>query len=112
MIPIVEAFAFIMSVLFVALYSKEFKLKGSPEGRLFKGNRNAIYLVQNGQKRLIPDFYTFSKMGFNLTSIEKVPDDYLLEIPLGVAIKPIPVFRPEDYMYHKNCEDPDRMVQN
>eukprot|EP01036_Dinobryon_divergens_P033821 gene33821-43703_t len=82
------------------------------EGKLLKGNRNAIFFIQNGKKRLIPDFYTFSHMGFNLTSIEKVSDDFLAELPLGDAIKPIPVFRPEDYMYHKNCEDPDRMVND
>ena len=80
------------------------------EGKLLKGNRNAIFFIQNGKKRLIPDFYTFSHMGFNLTSIEKVSDDFLAELPLGDAIQPIPVFRAEDYMYHKNCEDPDRMV--
>lgn len=85
--------------------------QGPIEGRLFKGNRNAIFLIQQGRKSLIPDFYTFSKMGFNLSSIEKVPDDYLSNIPTGEAVKPIPVFRPEDYMYHKNCEDPDRMVE-
>ena len=80
------------------------------EGKLLKGNRNAIYFIQKDKKRLIPDFYTFSHMGFNLTSIEKVSDDFLADLPLGDAIKPIPVFRPEDYMYHKNCEDPDKMV--
>lgn len=84
--------------------------EGPIEGRLFKGNRNAIFFIEKGKKRLIPDFYTFSKMGFNLTSIEKVADDYLADLPMGEPIKPIPVFRPEDYMYHKNCEDPDRMV--
>jgi hypothetical protein len=80
------------------------------EGRLYKGNRNAIYLIDNGAKRLIPDFYTFSKMGFNVTSIEKVSDDFLTSLPMGEPIKTIPVFRPEDYMYHKECEDSDRMV--
>ena len=82
------------------------------EGRLYKGNRNAIYFIENGEKRRIPDFYTFSKMGFNVSSIEKVADDFLTSIPLGEPIKPIPVFRPEDYMYHKECEDPDRMVNS
>lgn len=82
------------------------------EGKLVKGNRNAIYLVRDGEKHLVPDFYTFSKMGFNLTSIEKIPDEELLGIPEGDNLKPIPVFRPEDYMYHKQCEDHDRMVND
>jgi hypothetical protein len=84
----------------------------SIEGKLFKGNRNAIFHIQKGEKHLIPDFYTFSKMGFNLSTIEKVSDDFLSNIPLGDPIKPIPVFRPEDYMYHKECEYPEQMVHS
>lgn len=81
------------------------------EGRLFKGNRNAIFLVSKGKKSLIPDFHTFSSMGFNISNIEKVPDTFISEIPLGDLIKPIAVYRPDDFMFHKQCDDADRMVK-
>ena len=80
------------------------------EGKIVKGNRNALYLVEKGKKRLFPDFYTYSKMGFTAEHVMKIPDKDLESIPLGQAIAPIPVFRPEDRMYHSHCEDPDKMV--
>lgn len=80
------------------------------EGKLIKGNRNAIFLVQKGQRKQFPDFNTFAKMGFDANNIQKINDEILNSIPLGETITPIPVFRPDDYMYHSQCEDPDRMV--
>lgn len=80
------------------------------EGQVVKGNRNALYLVKDGKKRLFPDFYTFSHMGFNAGMVKKIPDDDLSAIPLGSPVDAIPVFRPEDYMYHTQCEDHERMV--
>lgn len=80
------------------------------EGKVVKGNRNALFLIRKGQRHMFPDFYTFSHMGFNVSAIEKIPDDILSTIPLGDNVQPIPVFRPEDYMYHKQCDDPHRMV--
>ena len=84
---------------------------GDYEGKIVKGNRNALFLVQKGQRRQFPDFYTFSKMGYDAVMVQKIPDDILNAIPLGEAIPSIPVFRPDDYMYHTQCEDPDRMVR-
>ncbi len=85
--------------------------KSEYEGKLLKGNRNAIFLVQKGQRKQFPDFYTFSKLGYDAANIQKIADDVLNSIPLGDQITPIPVFRPEDYMYHSQCEDLDRMVR-
>ncbi len=81
------------------------------EGKIVKGTRNALFLVQNGQRKMFPDFNTFKTMGYNLSVIENVGDEVLKHIPLGPNITPIPIFRPEDYMYHLECEDADRMVR-
>lgn len=80
------------------------------EGRIIKGTRNALFLVKDGQRKMFPDFNTFKTMGYNLSVIENVGDEVLKHIPLGQTITPIPIFRPEDYMYHLECEDADRMV--
>jgi hypothetical protein len=80
------------------------------EGKVVKGVKNSLFLVQNGKRRIFPDFYTYAKMGFDTATIAKLTDPQLNEIPLGSPITPIPVFRPEDRMYHSQCEDPDRMV--
>lgn len=82
------------------------------EGKVVKGNRNALYLIEDGKKRLFPDFNTYSKMGFEATTIAKITDKDLESIPLGKPITPIPIFRPEDRMYHSHCEDPDRLVND
>jgi hypothetical protein len=83
------------------------------EGKVIKGNRNALFLVEGGTRRQFPDFYTYDKMGFNISSIMKVKDEILNSIPMGAMVKAIPApppFRPDDYMYHEQCGDPDRMV--
>lgn len=85
------------------------------DGMIIKGNRNALYLFKDDSKHLIPDFHTFTEMGFNFSSITRIPDDVLDKIPLREPVAKIqapPPFRPDDYMYHLLCEDPDRMVQN
>ena len=82
----------------------------SYEGKVIKGNRNALYLVQNGQRLQFPDFYTFTQMGFNMSVIQKIPDPIMHAMPLGTPIRPISVYRPEDFMYHRVCSDPDRLV--
>jgi hypothetical protein len=82
-------------------------------GKVIKGNRNALFLVENGARRQFPDFFTFDKMGFNSTSVMKIKDDILTLIPLGPMIKALPQpppFRPDDHMFHEQCGDPDRMV--
>jgi hypothetical protein len=81
------------------------------EGKVIKGNRNALFLVQNGQRLQFPDFYTFTQMGFNMSVIQKIPDPIMNAIPLGAPIRPIAVYRPEDFMYHRVCSDPDRLVR-
>jgi hypothetical protein len=82
-------------------------------GVVIKGNRNALFLVENGARRQFPDFFTFDKMGYNASSIVKIKDDILSSIPLGPIIKALPQpppFRPDDHMFHEQCGDPDRMV--
>ena len=98
---------FSLLILLVLTMSNEWQ---EYEGKVVKGNRNALYLIQNGQKLQFPDFYTFTQMGFNMSVINKIPDPVLHSIPIGVPIKPIAVYRPEDFMYHRVCSDPHRMV--
>lgn len=83
---------------------------GDYEGKVVKGNRNALFLVQDGRRSAFPDFYTFTQMGFNMSVIQKIPDDILNNMPMGTPIKAIAVYRGEDYMYHRVCSDPDRLV--
>ena len=80
------------------------------EGKVIKGNRNALFLVNHGQRTAFPDFYTFTQMGFNMSVIAKIPDVELNAIPMGPMIKAIPVYRGEDFMYHRVCSDVDRLV--
>lgn len=82
------------------------------EGKLIKGSKNAIYLLHNGKKSEFPDFNTFTQMGYDLNSIEKISDHILKEIPLGDGVKPIPVFRPDDYFFHEYCDDYDRLIND
>lgn len=83
---------------------------GEYDGKVVKGNRNALFLVQDGRRSAFPDFYTFTQMGFNMSVIQKIPDDILNNMPMGTPIKAIAVYRGEDYMYHRVCSDPDRLV--
>eukprot|EP00596_Hydrurales_sp_CCMP1899_P003781 CAMPEP_0119042780 /NCGR_PEP_ID=MMETSP1177-20130426/16151_1 /TAXON_ID=2985 /ORGANISM="Ochromonas sp, Strain CCMP1899" /LENGTH=459 /DNA_ID=CAMNT_0007009789 /DNA_START=278 /DNA_END=1657 /DNA_ORIENTATION=+ len=54
-------------------------------------------------------------MGFNQTNVKKIKDHILTSIPLGpmiVALAQPPPFRPDDHMFHLQCNDPDRMVND
>jgi hypothetical protein len=102
-----------LCILYCLLLS--FTKKNAWEGKLVKGNRNAIFLIDNGERKTIPDFYTFTSLGFNVSDIRKIPDELLNSFPLGVPFKPIPappVFRPDDFMFHTQCEDPHRMIND
>lgn len=84
-------------------------------GKVIKGNRNALYLIQNGTRRQFPDFWTFTNMSFTIEQIIKVPEVHLEQIPLGSIIPKIqapPAFRPDDYFFHEYCDNPDRMVND
>ena len=75
----------------------------------------ALYLFKEGKRHLFPDFYTFTAMGFNHTSIHRMVDDKLGALPIGdrvAAIAAPPVFREDDWMFHAHCEDPPRLVND
>ena len=109
-------FVELLACLFLAcLVQQSWQVDVNPakyEGKVIKGNRNALFLVQRGKRTAFPDFYTFTQMGFNMSSIAKIPDDVLNAIPLGDPIKAIAVYRPEDFMYHRLCSDPERLVSS
>jgi hypothetical protein len=103
---------FLIAVLFACIaVTTNSDGNDSYEGKVVKGNRNALYLVKNGKRSQFPDFYTFVQMGYNLSVIKKIDGGVLDSIPIGEMIKPIAVYRPEDFMYHRVCSDADRMVQ-
>ena len=92
-------------------YSKDFGDKFN--GKVVKGDRNALFLIENGARRQFPDFFTFDKMGYNASSVMKIKDHLLTKIPMGPMIIALPqpaAFRADDYMYHEQCNDPDKMV--
>ena len=43
----------------------------------------ALYLFKGGKRHLFPEFYTFTAMGFNHTSIHRMVDDKLGALPIG-----------------------------
>lgn len=87
------------------------------EGMVLSGLKGkALYLyTKDKQLSQFPDFYTFTAMGYNMSSIRRMRDDNLLAIPRGPLIARIqgpPPFRPDDWMYHNHCDDPPRLVND
>jgi hypothetical protein len=83
--------------------------------KIIIGNkRKAIFFVDNnGVKHQFPDFYTFSKLGFDLGDLKKLDDDRVDTFPAGEPIKTLPApppFRPDDFMYHELCHDNYRKI--
>ena len=86
------------------------------EGMVLSGIKGkALYLFKGGKRHMFPDYYTFTAMGFNQTSIYRMSDDKLGALPTGdrvAAIAAPPVFREDDWMFHAHCEDPPRLVND
>ena len=53
---------------------------------LVKGSGPAVYFIENGQKRLIPDPATFSAWGFRWLEIRVVSDEILGALPTGFSL--------------------------
>lgn len=60
-----------------------------PDGTLVKGSGPAVDLIQNGQRRWIPNPDTFNCMGFNWAAIQTLPDTQYNSIPSGPAFPSI-----------------------
>ena len=56
---------------------------GAPLTRLLKGSGDAVYWMEDGSRRHIPDMATFSARGYHIQDIAVVPDDLLVSWPLG-----------------------------
>ncbi|MDJ1172572.1 S8 family serine peptidase [Roseofilum capinflatum] len=52
-------------------------------GSLVQGSGAAVYYIDNGYRRDIPDPETFYLMGFEVKNINRIPDSQLNTIPLG-----------------------------
>ena len=93
-------------------------VKTPEDGMVLSGLKGKALYLYNGPKGSLmqfPDFYTFSAMGYNMSSIRRMQDDQLLAIPRIEPLKKIqgpPPFRPDDWMYHNHCDDPPRLLND
>lgn len=53
----------------------------APTNFIARGSGRAIYLIQNGTKRLFEDWKKFEAMGYKQNDIQKVGDEYLNKMP-------------------------------
>ena len=51
--------------------------------RLAKGSSKAVYFLENGKKRLIPNPSTFRRLGFQWSSVRTLSDSLISSIPTG-----------------------------
>jgi len=56
------------------------------EGFVVKGSSKAIYIIENGFRRRIPDPATFEALGFLWSRVKTIPNPELEAIPLGEAL--------------------------
>jgi hypothetical protein len=61
--------------------------EGGPLTSLLKGSGDAVYWLENGLRRHIPDMETFRALGYREQDIALVPDELLAIWPLG---EPVP----------------------
>ncbi len=64
--------------------------EGAPITRLLKGSGDAVYWMENGFRRHIPDMETFRALGYREQDISVIPDDLLATWSLG---NPIPTMQ-------------------
>lgn len=72
--------------------SEKAKEKKSPkfaDGILLKGKGDAIYLVEGGKKRVVPNVFTFIRMGLNCDDLVYVKDAILDAVPNGAPLPEI-----------------------
>lgn len=69
-----------------------------PTGPIFIGNHEVValagpggttYLIENGQKRPIPDGATFAALGYSWNELVRLPSEQMDSIPTGPAVSPI-----------------------
>ncbi len=60
--------------------------EGIPLTRLLKGSGDAVYWLENGLRRHIPDMETFRALGYREQDIALVPDELLAIWPLGEPV--------------------------
>lgn len=57
--------------------------------QVIKGRGKAIYIVEGGYKHLIPDWDTYTDLGFDANDVKLVSDQELMRIPDGAPVKAI-----------------------
>jgi N-acetylmuramoyl-L-alanine amidase len=56
---------------------------GAPDSALLQGSGPAVYVLQGGLRRLIPNAFTFEARGFRWGKVNRIPDSLLNTFPLG-----------------------------
>jgi hypothetical protein len=75
---------FVSSAMYIQLRGGDDPM---PDGAIVKASGTDRFLIEGGQRRLIPDEDTFKAMGFKSENIKVISDSDLNSIPLG---KPLP----------------------
>lgn len=65
------------------------------EGSLVKGSTPAVYVIEDGKKRHIPDPATFKHMGFSWNAIRQISDEVLQQIADGQPLPSVKSQKPE-----------------
>lgn len=60
--------------------------QGGPITRLVKGSGDAVYLMEAGKRRHIPDMATFTSLGYKTEDISVLPDSIVGAWPLGTPL--------------------------
>ena len=58
------------------------------DGTLLQGRDGAVYVVEDGRRRPVPDPYTVRASGFDPRRVELIGDRDLQSLPLGVPLAP------------------------
>ena len=73
----------------VDIYDKSSSRRLWHKPQVIKGRGRAIYIVEGGYKHLIPDWDTYTDLGFDANDVRLVSDQELERIPDGPPVKAI-----------------------
>jgi len=71
------------------------------DGTVMKGSGEAIYIIEAGKKRVIPNFFTYVKLGISEGEIVHLADKEIEAIPGG---EPIPEIKPKGTPPHAKAK--------
>lgn len=71
---------------------KEAKFKIPADGTVVRGSDGAVYVIEKGKRRVVPDVFTYIRMGISGDYVIQTKDEELEAIPDGV---PMPNLSPK-----------------